>query len=315
MSIIDPKVRKVVALATLGCVLAGSAAWGEEPKPPRLKTLVAAMAKEAKDWRKQNRAYPIEVKTLPNEFIAIPDIRKKLTKLLGSRLDSDGTLDGYLKWQILNMGPDLNKVKTSDILKILKTLPATSPLPQLGEGHRKLLASAGKLSAAEFAKRIQPVLDGYYKQIDLYKGINKPALEYRSKIVVRIPIEGGLRLYGNTLNAYEQYRSLNFETGSTGKKRKKDVTVNPVSGKVVSAAKMLGVVKKPIPGSIRSGVSGLLSRIKKMDEAHRAKKRVVGYTVKGTKVTPKAIPAPFAKTTYADLMKFLKTGQYPISKK
>lgn len=283
-----------------------------------LEQFLRTMERDAKAALKSSKAFPTEPARLPPKLAADPQTRLKITKCLTKRLDSNPSVDGYLKWQLLNLGPDFQKAGPSDLGRIASAMPSLVPMPQLNGSQRKLLAASSKMDTATFQKRVMPYLDRYHKEVEQVRVLNKPAWEYRDKVVSRMPVEGGLRLYANVLNAHEQYRALHFEMVKTGKrKNSKMAPANPVSQAVFPSARMLEAAPKPPPGSLRRAILARVHQINKMYQAHTKAGHVIGYKVEGSKVTARKPPNPFQgkKTSLQKLETFLKTGRFDPSKK
>ena len=299
-------------------VLVAGPAFAEEPKS--LEQLLRKMSRDAETSLKTNRSFPAEPVRLPAELAADSQTRQKLIKLLAKRLDSNPSIDGYLKWQLMNMGPDFIKADKRDLGRIAAAMPSLEPLPQLTGSQRKMLAASDKMNTETFQKRVMPHLDRYFKQVELVKKLNTPAWEYRDKVVSRMPVEGGLRMYANVLNAHEQYRALHFEMVKPGKGKKGNNVAkpaNPVADAVFSSARMLEAAPKPPPAGLRRAMLARLTQIKGMHEAHVKAGHAIGYTVENTKVTATKPPNPFTgkNVSFQKIESFLKGGSLAKPKK
>ena len=114
-----------VAGAIIACAAGTSRAARSDAPPESLEAVVQLLKGEAREaWA--SGTLPREHSNVGDEY-DVPIDEEVLRGLLVRRIDRDGFVDAYVRWQLLSYGPVLLALEDNEYRRLLQTAPAFVP--------------------------------------------------------------------------------------------------------------------------------------------------------------------------------------------
>lgn len=183
---------QIVSLLLVTTVACGQLRRGEAKPPQSLRDIVLLLKDEARAAWETGEISRAEADIASEHAIEIES--EALARELTRRVDRDGFIDAYVRWQLLSYGPDLASFDNRVFLRLLQTAPAMVPNPMAeakAVNQFDQLNGAGPRSAREL-ERIRQAEAELHQAADRAGQLNRPAMEFFGLVTERLG-EDGLR--------------------------------------------------------------------------------------------------------------------------
>ncbi|QNN21274.1 hypothetical protein HED60_02985 [Planctomycetales bacterium ZRK34] len=196
--------------------------------------------RELQVWPRQTSDYAVKTNTMIES--------EEVIKALGRRLDRLGVMDGYVKWQLLSYQPSLVDASPRELEAIVRFFPQLMPRPNPTAAQMRIFKAAEQRALPQYKDKIRAEISEYELAVANIANMNKPAMEYRDKIIFELPEDNGLRLQVKLMDAQDR-----FVAG--------DMSYEHAIGGVIRDARSMKTDKEKLPPSVRAK---LLQQIEKL---------------------------------------------------
>ncbi len=193
-----------IAALVVGPALAGHAAAASGGETTPIGEVVQALEKEARRSLRKSEKWP---RSQPNyakkEGVDVKN--RALLQALERRLSRKAPLDGYIKWQLLSFKPDFSKLDSYQ--GIVQGLPEFLSRPSLPREHKKFLKRAKQQPSKSRVPVLRKIKKRYDASVQRAQKLNKPAIDYRNRVIDKRPIRDGSRLFARLRDLQQRYEA------------------------------------------------------------------------------------------------------------
>lgn len=164
----------------------------EAPKLSNLRDVVRLLGDEANAASQDQWNWPRDEPTIADAVDFEPDARQ-LQRFFHRRLDRNGAIDGYIKWQLLSFKPDFAAMADRDYQQTLRNWPQVLQTPQLDRRMQSALESVdGALDPPDrVIEQLEQALAEREQAQELIHRANSPAIKYINAVVAGAPQRDG----------------------------------------------------------------------------------------------------------------------------
>jgi hypothetical protein len=176
----------------LGVVVFAVDQAAAESNLTNLRDVVRLLGDEAEAATEDQWNWPRENPSIADETDFQVD-QRQLQRLLHRRLDRNGAIDGYIKWQLLSFKPDFTAMNDREYEQTLRNWPQVLPTPQLDRRMQSALESLdGAMDPPDrLIEQVEQALAEREQAQELIHRANTPAVKYINAVVDAAPQRDG----------------------------------------------------------------------------------------------------------------------------